>query len=516
MSTLINKISPLVAAGLLAISPIVLADQKFDDDLVVVGSLCVGFDCVNGEAFGFDTIRLKENNLRVKFIDSSSSSSFPTRDWQITVNDTANGGINWFGIEDLDAGTTPFTILAGAANNSLYISSNGNIGMGTITPLVDLNIKAGNSPTLRLEQDTSSGFAEQTWDLGGNEANFFIRDVSNGSALPFRIMPSAPNGSLHIAADGDIGFETTTPDGQFDIAHSSDANNHAVLVHTNSWFGINIDNSYAPKGLFDVQTTGGNSRLVVDTSGNVGISAPAGVPSGRFDIRGLDMTTSYFNVDASGDVGIGTIAPAGRFQINSANGATPYMSVSADGEVGIGTDTPRAGSIFNIKQQTGNLITYMESIQNLAVQMRIMSDSPNRRWLAVNSANVVKSQMIFGDENIQFAGAVSTTDLYGTFSATGLVVNGPISTTVSGQVHPDYVFEADYELMSLPTLKAFIQQNHHLPEVPSKDDVAENGLDMTAMQILLLKKVEELTLYVIQQQEAIDVLNHQLHEAEKK
>jgi hypothetical protein len=61
----------------------VAKDQVILDDLIVDGSLCVGMDCVNGESFGFDTIRLKENNLRIKFQDTSSTASFPNRDWQI-------------------------------------------------------------------------------------------------------------------------------------------------------------------------------------------------------------------------------------------------------------------------------------------------------------------------------------------------------------------------------------------------------------------------------------------------
>ena len=71
------------------------ADQVILDDLIVDGSACIGFDCVNGESFGFDTLRLKENNLRIKFQDTSSSASFPSRDWQITANDSANGQHAW-------------------------------------------------------------------------------------------------------------------------------------------------------------------------------------------------------------------------------------------------------------------------------------------------------------------------------------------------------------------------------------------------------------------------------------
>jgi hypothetical protein len=278
----------------------VMADQQFQDDLVVVGSICVGVDCVNGESFGFDTIRLKENNLRIKFMDTSSSSSFPTVDWQITVNDSANGGENWFGIEDLDAGTTPFSILATAPNNSLYISASGNIGLGTTTPLVNLVIKGNNTPTFRLEQDTGAGFTAQVWDVGGNETNFFVRDVTNGSQLPFRITPNAPGGSIYIAADGDVGFETITPDGLFDVAHSADGNNHAFLIDPNSNVGVNIDSGQIPKGLFDVQTTGGLSRFTVQTDGDVGVGTSD--PSGRFEIKDITGTSSLFSVSATGEI----------------------------------------------------------------------------------------------------------------------------------------------------------------------------------------------------------------------
>ena len=244
-----------------------VTDQVINDDLIVNGSACIGMDCVNGESFGFDTIRLKENNLRIKAQDTSNAAGFPTNDWQITFNDAANGGQNKFSIDDVDSGRTPFTIEAGAASNSLYVASSGRVGFGTTTPLVEVHSVGGNSPALRLEQNGASGFTPQTWDLGGNEANFFIRDATNGSTLPFRIQPSAPDNSFFIAADGDIGFETSTPDGQLDIAHSADANNHALLVSPTWAVGINIDNNFTPNGLFDVQTTGGISNFTVTTTG---------------------------------------------------------------------------------------------------------------------------------------------------------------------------------------------------------------------------------------------------------
>ncbi|HVS66471.1 MAG TPA: hypothetical protein VMT85_23545, partial [Thermoanaerobaculia bacterium] len=167
-------------------------DQVIPDDLIVQRSLCVGFDCVNNEDFGFDTIRLKENNLRIKFEDTSAG-TFPSRDWQLTANDSTNGGANRFSIDDIDGGRTPFTIEAAAPTNSLYVESDGDIGLGTANPVVRLHLVDGDTPALRLQQDGSSGFQQQTWDVAGNETNFFVRDASNGSTLPFRIRPGAPS-----------------------------------------------------------------------------------------------------------------------------------------------------------------------------------------------------------------------------------------------------------------------------------------------------------------------------------
>ncbi|WP_157965350.1 hypothetical protein [Euzebya rosea] len=196
------------------------ADQVILDDLIVDGSACVGFDCVNGESFGFDTIRLKENNLRIRFFDTSTSASFPSNDWQITVNDSTNGGANKFSIDDIDGGRTPFTIEAGAPSHSLYVDDGGRIGLGTSTPVVEVHLKDGDTPTVRLEQDGSSGFTAQTWDMAGNETNFFIRDVTNGSRLPLRIRPNAPSNSIYVDADGDIGMGTSSPEAPLDVARN--------------------------------------------------------------------------------------------------------------------------------------------------------------------------------------------------------------------------------------------------------------------------------------------------------
>jgi len=202
-------------------------DVVYADDVIIQFSLCVGVDCVNNENFGTDTIRLKENNLRIHFDDTSYSASFPKNDWRIIINDSNNGGDSYFRIEDTTAGRNPFTIAAGAPSNALYVGTNGKVGIGTGAPTGDIHVTSGNNPTLRLEQNGSSGFTAQTWDLAGNEVNFFLRDVTNGSKLPIRVRAGAPDNSIFVANTGFIGLGTAYPNYSL---HAYQANSGAFFV----------------------------------------------------------------------------------------------------------------------------------------------------------------------------------------------------------------------------------------------------------------------------------------------
>lgn len=354
------------------------ADQQILDDLIVSGgSICVGLDCVNGESFGFETIRLKENNLRIRAQDTSTSASFPSNDWQLVFNDSSNGGANKFAIEDIDGGRTPFTIEAAARTNALYVEADGDIGLGTENPAVTLHIVEGNTPTLRLEQDGSSGFTAQTWDLAGNEANFFLRDVTNGSDLPFRVYPDAPTDSLVI------------------------------------------------------------------------------------------------------------------------EGST--------GDIGMGTNSPQKD--LHIRRTSGAVEAELESTSGAAVLLRLQTThATNRRVVGLSADTTVESSIHFGNDELAFYGNNYDVAL-ATINSTGLHVAGTQLNV------PDYVFDDSYELRPLSEVRAFIEANHHLPDIASAAEVAAGGLNMTGMQMGLLRKVEELTLYTLEQQNQIDALTAQLEAA---
>lgn len=99
---------------------------------------------------------------------------------------------------------------------------------------------------------------------------------------------------------------------------------------------------------------------------------------------------------------------------------------------------------------------------------------------------------------------IGTSSNRATLNVNGEVITRKVKVTQNNW--PDYVFESNYQLPSLYEIEQFIQKNKHLPEIPSATAIENNGLDIGETQALLLKKIEELTLYTIQQQKQIDAL----------
>ena len=91
---------------------------------------------------------------------------------------------------------------------------------------------------------------------------------------------------------------------------------------------------------------------------------------------------------------------------------------------------------------------------------------------------------------------------------------------LNGAIAPDYVFESYYEgvskinssyhFLTLPEIEAYTKEFHHLPNIPSANEMEKNGLSLKEMNLMLLEKIEELTLYTIQQQKEIDLLKEKV------
>jgi hypothetical protein len=275
-------------------------DFVIADDLIVQGSACVGLDCVDGENFGFDTIRVKENNTRIQYDDTSVTAGFATNNWQIRANAQGSGGGSFLAIVDQGAtgnsetGTLVFQVDAGAPANSLRVSSGGNVGIGTATPVLDVHANTTDTPAIRLEQNNAGGFTAQTWDIGANEANFFVRDVTSGSRLPLRIRPGAPTSSVDIAADGNTGVGTGSPKLSIEVVGELGAPASSGTTPT----GIARFSQASGTGVLDFGFGGGAGWVQVTDSGNLSIEYNLALnPNGA-------------------NVGIGTLSPTDLLSVN--------------------------------------------------------------------------------------------------------------------------------------------------------------------------------------------------------
>ena len=90
-----------------------------------------------------------------------------------------------------------------------------------------------------------------------------------------------------------------------------------------------------------------------------------------------------------------------------------------------------------------------------------------------------------------------------------LEANGTLKSRrvkVDQESWPDYVFEKEYKLMPLKDVAEYIEAHGHLPNIPSESEIIDNGLDLGQMNVLLMEKIEELTLHAIEQQKVIEAM----------
>lgn len=91
-----------------------------------------------------------------------------------------------------------------------------------------------------------------------------------------------------------------------------------------------------------------------------------------------------------------------------------------------------------------------------------------------------------------------------------------VKVDLNGAVAPDYVFEREYELKSLKEIEEYIKAFKHLPEVPTAQEFEKEGINLSSFNMLLLKKIEELTLYTLEQEKKIEEKNAFFAQLEEK
>ncbi|NBW38625.1 MAG: hypothetical protein EBR30_27120 [Cytophagia bacterium] len=111
---------------------------------------------------------------------------------------------------------------------------------------------------------------------------------------------------------------------------------------------------------------------------------------------------------------------------------------------------------------------------------------------------------------------IGTTNPTEKLTVNGNVYSKEVKVDVNAGTGPDYVFESTYQLPSLTEIESYIKANKHLPEVPSAKEMETNGINLSEMNMLLLKKVEELTLHLIEQSQTINSLKERISNLESQ
>jgi len=203
---------------------------------------------------------------------------------------------------------------------------------------------------------------------------------------------------------------------------------------------------------------------------------------------------------ATGNVGIGTTTPRG-----------PLDVANATGDIWLTNDGLNSGG-QSIMMPGHAYFAPFNGTDNVFIQARRRNDagSTNFFFRTWNNGSLVEAMIINRSGNVGIGTSPGTN--------AKLAVEGMIaarSIKVLTGAWPDFVFANNYHLRPLSEVESYIKAHSHLPEVPSAAQVAKDGINLGEMDATLLKKIEELTLYLIEQNKKIEALEKQLSEAKK-
>ncbi len=212
--------------------------------------------------------------------------------------------------------------------------------------------------------------------------------------------------------------------------------------------------------------------------------------------------TPRLTISGSGNIGIGISSPSEKLSI--ANGNILIDNVDGKGLKINQEDSRRYGRIV-IEKGTG---TGLGTTNTLLIEANNTYGSQYNQRILFRTA-VTDRLVIEHDGNV---GIGTTTpdyklDVLGTIRATEIKVATDWS---------DFVFDPDYDLKSLEQVEEFIDKNGHLPDIPSAEEVEENGISLGAMDAKLLQKIEELTLYMLEMKKENDLQANEIEQLKIK
>lgn len=255
------------------------------------------------------------------------------------------------------------------------------------------------------------------------------------------------------------------------------------------------------------------TRFYIGNDGNIGIGITA--PSARLHLSGGNLVIDNSTVPSIA-TGVGTTELSRYLRIiNSPNLATP-SGLKAGGVV-VADDFTYANPAKNDLIIKGKVSIGQTSTTSTNGYSLLVNGTVHAKGLYVNDQIFVSSQWKASSTNLYYTGGSVGigTPLTANPNAYLLAVNGKVGAKdfqveKTSTTWPDYVFEENYPLPPLMEVEKFVQASKHLKDVPSVQEVNANGYSVSAMDAVLLKKIEELTLYIIQQQKEIEQLKSKL------